>query len=358
MTTPAQIREASDKLHTEYRRNFGGLPRITRDADLLRQIRAETVRLREQSPKKATQLREALRARIALYTKELRAIEQEQSQGPFAMAAARVANDANAAFDRYRRNFGGKSRWSRDTDLLEELIEELILAESNFKLVLENWDHASVRRDLEVVQKNIELYTNELRAIHASRENLDDEQRVSETAGSANTLFDTYRTLFAGLPRQSRRPELLERLLNSLREIEKRMVKAAAEGNTSPHLRDNMKLVRRQVELWEVELPQLQQARAAATLNDLVMALGAEIDALWTIWREDYAGQPRETRDLERLSGVLDRSDELTRQARELHRDNELQATDRLLRVARDQRTIFVREYAAIQEAIEKRTVH
>lgn len=358
MTTPAEIREASNALHAEYRRNFGGLPRITRDADLLRSIRSQTLRLREKAPKRATQLQEVLRSRAALYAKELRAIEQEQSQGPFAMAAARVASDANAAFDRYRRHFGGKSRWSRDTDLLEELIEELMLAEGNFKLVISNWDHESVRRDLEVVQRNIKLYTDELRAIRDARENLDPEQRVSETAGSANTLFSTYRAIFAGLPRLSRRPELLERLITALREIEKRMVASAAEGNTSTTLRDNMKLVRKQIETWEQELPRIKNAHAEASDNDRIMALGTEIDAIWSVWSEEYAGQSRETRDLERLSALLDRAGEVTLQAREMHREKELEATNRLLRVARDQRTILMREYQLIQEAIEKRTVH
>lgn len=358
MTTPAEIREASDNLHAEYRRNFGGLPRITRDAELLRSIRDQTLQLREQAPKQGTQLRETLRARAALYTKELKIIEQEQAQSPYAMAAARVANDANATFDRYRRHFGGKSRWSRDTSLLKELIEELVLAESNFTLVLESWNHGSVKSDLELVQRNIELYTSELREINASRENLDDSQKVSESAGSANTLFESYRAQFAGLPRVSRRPELLERLLTSLRGIEARMVAAAAEGNTSEHLRGNMKLVRDQIEMWEQELPQIQQERTNAELSDLIMALGTEIDAIWAVWKEGYASQPRETRDLDRLSGLVDRSDEVARQARELHRTYALKATDQLLRVARDQRTILIREYALIKEAIDKRTVH
>lgn len=358
MTTPAEIREATNQLHAEYRRNFAGLPRITRDAELLRSIRSQTLRLREKAPKAATQLQEVLRSRAALYAKELRSIEQEQSHGPFAMAAARVASDANAAFDRYRRHFGGKSRWSRDTDLLEELIEELMLAESSFKVVVENWDHESVHRDLKVVQSNIELYRNELRAIADSRANLDHEQQVSATAGSANTLFDTYRALFAGLPRLSRRPELLERLIRALREIEQRMVASAADGNESDKLRENMKLVRRQIETWERELPHLKQAHQDASLEDRIMALGAEIDAIWSIWGEEYAGQSRETRDLERLSALLDRANEVTLQARELHRVEELQATKRLLHVARDQRTILMREYARIAEAIQKRTVH
>lgn len=358
MTTPAQIHEASEKLHQEYSKNFAGLPRITRDADLLRRIRQDTLRLQEQAPKQAAQLREHLRARISLYTKELRAIEQEQGVNPFAVAAARVASDANATFDYYRRHFGGKDRWSRDTGLLEDLVEELVLAENNFKIVLNEWKNRSVQGNLELVQRNIELYTSELREIQASREGLDDDQRVSETAGSANTLFDAYRILFAGLPRPSRRPELLERLLDSLRTVEKRMVDSAAAGNTNEHLRKNMQLVRQQVEMWELELPQLKNARQASDLTDLIMALGTEVDAIWEIWRDEYAGQSRETRDLERLSGLLDRAYEATRQARELHREHGLPTTDRLLRVARDQRTILNREYAQIQEAIEKRTVH
>lgn len=358
MTTPTELRQQSDDLHAEYRRNFGGLPRITRDAQLLRDIRKQTLALRDAAPEGASELQETLRARAALYAKELESIEHEQSRGPFAMAAARVAGDANAAFDRYRRHFGGKERWSRDLGMLQEIIDDLTMAEKNFKLVLESFDDPSVKRDLGIVQKNLELYREEQKAIQESKENLDEEQTISSTAGSANTLFDIYRRQFGGLPRLSRRPELLERMVAQLQVIESTMESAIAKGNKNEHLAGNIALVRDQLQRWENELPEIRNQRATVELKDLIMALGTEVDSVWDVWGSEYAGQPRETRDLEQLSALIDRADEVVRQAKDLHREYDLAATDRLLRISRDQRLTLMREYTQIQDAIQARTVH
>src|SRR5690554_2937814 len=107
MTTPVQIREESDRLHAIYQLNFGGLPRITRNAKLLVDIQQQAKGLLARAPAGIRELRETLQARITLYGNELAKIQEDQSKGPFAQAAARVAGDANAAFNRYRRHFGG-----------------------------------------------------------------------------------------------------------------------------------------------------------------------------------------------------------------------------------------------------------
>lgn len=358
MTTPVQIREESDRLHNLYQRNFGGLPRITRDAKLLSDIQQQAKGLLSRAPAGIRELRDTLQARVTLYGNELAAIQEDQSKGPFAMAAARVAGDANAAFSRYRRHFGGKGRWSRDTELLAELLEELRAAEGSFNVVKQNWDDPAVDRDLEVVRRSMETYTTEMEEIIKSRENLDEEQTVSATAEWANELFGVYRRQFAGMPRLSRRPALLERMIRSLRTVEGRMATAIAVGNKSENLAANLTLVRQQLGMWESELEGIGVARAETDIHSLVAAMGTELDAVWTMYGENFANQSRETRDLEMLSGLLDRSDEVARQARELHRAYDLESTDRLLRSARDQRVILMREYDQVREAIEKRSVH
>ena len=358
MTTPVQIREESDRLHAIYQLNFGGLPRITRNAKLLVDIQQQAKGLLARAPAGIRELRETLQARITLYGNELAKIQEDQSKGPFAQAAARVAGDANAAFNRYRRHFGGKGRWSRDSELLKELLEELEAAQSSFKIVKENWADPTVEKDLELVQRSIDTYNNELNEIAKSREDLNEEQTVSATAEWANELFGVYRRQFAGLPRLSRRPGLLERLVKALRTVEGRMATAVALGNKNENLSKNLELVRQQLAMWEKELEGISEARASTDIHTLVAAMSDEYEAVWTMWHENFANQSRETRDLDMLSGLIDRSDEVARQARELHRAYDLEATDLLLRQARDQRTILTREYDLIQEAMEKRSVH
>src|SRR5699024_4237599 len=153
-------------------------------------------------------------------------------------------------------------------------------------------------------------------------------------------------------PRLSRRPELLARLVNTLRTVEGRMATALAIGNTGENLGGNLRLVQQELQRWDEELVEIRAQHAKANLSDLVMALGTEIDAIWDVWSREYANQARQTRDLDRLGGLIDRADEVVRLSRELHREHEVLATDRLLRVARDQRTILTREYELVGEAI------
>ena len=342
MTTPVQIREESDQLHALYQRSFGGLPRITRDVNLLQKILDQTRTLITRAPGGNNELRQTLASRVTLYSNEISKIREDQARGPYAQAAARVASDANATFHRYRRHFGGRSRWSRDTDLLRELVEELELAAKSFETVGKHWADPSLTQDQEIEE------------IERSRQNLNSEQIVSMTAEWANELFTVYRRQFAGLPRLSRRPGLLERLVSQLRAVESEMNAAISAGNKNESLVGNVELVRQQVQAWSAELSSIVDTRANTDINQLVTALADEHEAVWTAWNTDFAGQPRKSRDLNLLSGLVDRSDEVARQARELHRAYELDATKVLVGLARDQRVILQREFDAIEQAIKE----
>lgn len=358
MSTPAKLRKESDTLHRLYQRNFAGLPRITRDTALLREIQERAKAQLGRAPLGVRELRETIQARITLYRRELGAIEKDQAQGPFAAAAARTAGDANAIFDRYRRHFAGKARWSRDTALLDEMLDELGEVLSNFKIIRENWQEGLVASDIELVTNTIETYTNELREIEASRAGLDEEQMVGMTASSANELFGIYDRQFAGLPRLSRRPALAERLVKSLRRVEGLMATAIAVGNKDESLAQNVGIVRGRLSAWEQEHQEILAARASAEVSQLVEALVDELDAAWKMWEQDFAGKLRDTSDAVALSGLVDRVDEVVRQARDLHRTYDLESTDKLLRQSRDMRLLLMRGHNELQQLLAKRSVH
>lgn len=354
MTTPVKIREESDKLHAIYQRGFGGLPRITRDPRLLQDILEQTRRLVTKAPAGVNELRQTLQSRVTLYSNELAKIQEDQARGPYAQAAARVASDANAAFHRYRRHFAGKSRWNRDTDLLRELIEELQLAGQSFETIAQHWDDPTLTTDRETVANSKELYVNEIEEIERSRQELNEDQVVSMTAEWANELFSVYRRQFAGLPRLSRRPALLERLVTQLRQVEAAMSEAIASGNKNESLIGNVELVRQQVQAWETEQNSIVDTRASTDINNLVDSLVQEHEAVWEMWSQEFAGQQRRTRDIDMLSGLLDRADEVARQARELHRSYELDTTKVLVGLARDQRIVLQREFDLVEQAIRE----
>lgn len=358
MSTPTKLRTESDTLHRLYQRNFAGLPRITRDTALLREIQERAKAQLGRAPLGVRELRETIQARITLYRRELAAIEKDQAQGPFAAAAARTASDANAIFDRYRRHFAGKARWSRDTALLEEMLEELGEVLSNFKIIQENWQQGLVANDIELVTNTIETYTNELREIENARADLDEDQMVSMTASSANELFGIYDRQFAGLSRLSRRPALIERLLGSLRRIEGLMATAIAVGNKNESLAQNVGIVRGRLSAWEQEHYEILSTRASTDVNQLVDALVNEVEDAWSTWEQNYAGKLSDTSDPVALSGLVDRVDEVVRQARDLHRTYDLESTDRLLRQARDTRLLLMRGHSELQQRQAKRSVH
>lgn len=358
MTTPVEIRTESDRLHAVYRSNFGGLPRLTRDAKLLTTILEQSKVLLNRAPAGRGDLRDTLQARVTLYANELAAVQQDQLKGPYAMAAARVASDANAVFHRYRRHFGGKARWSRDSHLLEELLEELEAAKASFKIVAANWDDASVRDDQTVVDNSIVTYTSEREEIAKSRLNLDENQVVAASAEWANELFGVYRELFGGLPRLSRRPALLARMLQSLREAHAMMLLAKANGSTNESLLGNITVVEGYLEMWEKEHQEIVNARASTDINTLVSELVTEREAIWSKYSDNFAGQSRDTRDLGLLGGLVDRVDELARQARELHRAYDMEETGQLLSTSRDQRVILMREYDAVRDALDTKVTN
>lgn len=358
MSTPVQIRKESDELHRLYQRNFAGLPRITRDTKLLREIQERARALLGRAPLGVQELRETLQQRLTLYGRELTSIEKDQAQGPFVAAAARVAGDANAIFNRYRRHFGGKPRWSRDTNLLLEMLDELEAVLQSFDTVKKNWNDPTVDADRRLVQQSIETYRKELEEIEASRQGLNAEQVVSMTASSANELFGIYDRQFANLPRLSRRPGLAERLVKSLRVVEGRMAAEVAVGNKSEHLSNNLNIVRGRLQSWEHEHQEILGARASSEVHGLVVALLEEAESAWALYEQQIQGKARDSVDLTVFSGLIDRADEVVRQARDFHRAYELDTTDRLLRSSRDIRMLLIRDFEETRKVQEKRSVH
>lgn len=351
MSRESEIQDRSDELHDIYVFRYSNLPRLTRNAALLRDIAAEADKLIREARGKSKELNSRLMQRARLYKQELGEIEKAQKNGPHAISAANVGGDANAVFHRYRRSFAGKARLSRDLHQLSEMLEDLRGIADAFEVIADSWPNEAIKKDLQAVNNNLELYRTERDEIQRLREEMSPEEAVAATAEWANELFGVYRRQFAGLSRLSRRPGLLARMIASLKEAGETMERFRARGVATDTLDKNLELVRGQIATWESEHAAIVDSRTQADIYAVLESLAKERDAVWATYNTDFAGQSRDTRDLETLGGLLDRANEVARQARELHRVYELDESAELLETGRDQRLILMREFDLVRDA-------
>lgn len=351
MSRESEIRDRSDELHDIYTFRYSNLPRLTRNLALLRDISSEAEKLIRDARGKSQELTRLLTQRARLYKQEMGEIEKAQRHGPHAISAANVGGDANAIFHHYRRRFAGKARLSRDLHLLDEMIEDLRGIADAFEVIADSWPTDEIKNDIQAVSNNLQLYRTERDEIARLRDEMAPEEAVAATAEWANELFGVYRRQFAGLSRLSRRPALLARMIASLKEAGETMERYRDSGVASETLEGNINLVRGQIGTWESEHAALIDARSQSDVYAVLSALAQERDAVWAAYNTEFAGQSRDTRDLETLGGLLDRANEVARQARELHRVYDIDESAQLLETARDQRLILMREYDEIKKA-------
>ena len=352
MATREKLLQRSDALHQVYNARFSGFPRATRDPELLRDLlrQAKDLVKKAESGPIAIDVRQRLRDRVALYDSELKLV-REAAGNPEAARAAGLGMAANAVFHRYRRHYAGRARLSRDTEQLREMVEDLRGIADAMDVMLEQGAVASLERDRGVVQSQIELFEQELGEIESGRTTASPQEVISGGAEWANDLFAVYARQFAGLPRLSRRPRLIERMLVSLRRARDWMATVAQDAEVQELATRNVEVCTQRLTQWETELEQIRASREQTDVYDLLEAFDAELDRLTEVYDKEFAGQARGTRDLALMCGLVDRCDEVARQVADLHRAYDLEETARLMIAARDQVVVLAREYDQIAEA-------
>jgi hypothetical protein len=302
-----------------YGAQFAGHARATRDLALLDQMIAEADAVRQAADRgkqPAAVLDEANR-QLRLYRGERAEIEAARAIGPTAENAARLATRANLVFHRYQRHFAGQSRSTRDPSLLVTMATELAAIASELQAVAAQIEVA--RRDLEVIGSWRTLLDSERKAIAQAREAGTLTQQAGTLGGAANHLFAQWKSLTHGQVRATRRPETLHRLVTALRDVEDRMQALVAQGHADADHGGNLQLVRQRIAAWDQELQAVQAERQKLTASKLVTELAAAADAERESWGKFFAGQNRKTRDLQRLTAMLDRLDDIERQLARLH---------------------------------------
>ena len=201
--TVDEFRQQINSLSARYDARFANKPRATRSLSELDEITAELDALIEQGEADfaGDAVLENARENRGLYATERYAIIAAKEQ-PHAVQAATLATWANFVFDEYRRHYAGKSRATRDTGRMEEMIAELDWLTDDMHALLGRHDLETVRRDLEAVESNLKLYEGELANIKTARTSGSRDEQVSQLANAANEQFAIYNKQFAGKGRK------------------------------------------------------------------------------------------------------------------------------------------------------------
>lgn len=350
--TIEQIRKDSDALHAQYQWNFSGFPRGTRDPNELDELAQAASRLISRAEAAGvTPLIETLRERRRLYQQEKREVEAVRNIGPHAIAVSFVFLDVRARHHMYLRNFAGEERVSRDVFALDEAYEELGLMHGEIATLIGDSSSEALEFYLNETEKIRTLFETETAEIRDARRKLTMPEAVSGSARAANTLFARYRSNFAGMPRVSRRPALLARLIEALEDVQRWMGDVEVQGADASTLAKNREIVATQLETWRSEQEAIREARQSCQFGELVRALQVEYDDVAALYSEEFAGKQRASRDLTALDGICSRLDELERMCRRQLGMRDVAELATLLHQVRESRFRFCREFDAIREA-------
>ena len=362
MSAPAieALKSQIDDLSSEYAARFAGHSRVTRelaDIDSLVSRTKEVVAKLDGLPKSAKDAEvEALvdlaKTNLQLYQTERVAIAEAKQGGPAFVEFAALGTQANFVFARYRRHFASKPRNTRDLGLLAEMVDDLQKIQIRMRTLLAGKNSEKrMQDDLELVGTNIKLYVAERGEIVESRNAGTPEEQADVLAEVANLQFAVYQDHFASKSRLTRRPELLQRMIDNLKLVKERMETLKKGGVSSDSNAKNIGIVSANIEMYVAELAEIRKARSGVKLADLMGNLGTAANDVMTEYRENFAGKDRASRDLDMLSRMADQLGEILRQMTALQRAEKNEMNARNMGIVNDNLVMLESEYEEIRKA-------
>lgn len=354
-----RLRAEMDQISSAYDRDFAGQARSTRDIgaidELIRRT-TEVLRRIDEIPSAAqgpqlTELRGSVQGSLETYENEKKQILLAKEQGPEFREFGRYASLANFTFAKYGRHFAGHNRLTRDTGLLAEMREDLKQLKKRMQAVLSKKKNANFERDAQIVEQNIALYEKELGEIQKAQEALAAADRAGLMAELANAQFALYRVHFAGKSRLTRRPQLLQRMVDNLKRVKKTMDALIAANEGGEHTDKNVEIVTQNLNLYETELAEVRKARQGTKMPDLMGSLGGAANELFEAYRSNFAGKNRNEVDRQLLSDLCDQLHEILRQMTDLSRAEEVDSNERNIDIVMDQLAMFEQEWEAVTNA-------
>lgn len=357
-STFKSLKNQADDIFSRYDAHFAGKPRATRDLTLIDELILELEDLIDTAKSQLNgsrdpamvSLLDKAKQNLDVYREEKKAIVEAKKGGPATADATRVVTLANLIFGRYHRHFAGQDRRTRDLGLLTEIIVELEQVQEMMKATAAKGD-AGLESNLDVITQNLKMYRDEYRAIESAQKSGSPEEQADTLATLANNQFQLYRHHFAGKPRHTRRPGLLERMISQLKRIHKSMHSLKKGGLSSQGNDKNIDIVAKNLKVYQGELEQVRKARQGLETEQLVGALGAAANEVMGEYRQDFAGENRATRDLDQLRLLCDRMSDIFAQMRAIQRDEPTEINGKNLEIVLDALTMYESEYRRVEEA-------
>lgn len=339
--------QSVDRLKDRYRHRFGGHSRVTRDPDELEEMLEELGRIDVGDDPALARRVEQERE---LYTREVTAIRAARAVA-FAVPAARIRLWAELAFQRYRREFAGRDRATRDLQLLIEIRDDLGTLRDEAKAVHAKAPEQQLDRVITAIERAVRLYDDEADAIRRARRNGRPAEIGTRYARLANVQFELYQQGFAGKSRVSRHPPTLHRIVNALDEIRRGMQALALDGFRDEANTRNIGIVENRITQYRREIEAITAARRTASPSDRAGALGTAANQVFADYRAAFAGKDRSSRDEDQLALLAERLVPIAKEMDALDREAGEDGNARNLRIVTDNLELYAREFEAIREA-------
>lgn len=358
----ADIRTLAQRVrdvHDRYQREFANRSRITRDLSRLDGMIAtlEGVLLEGTGDAEAqSSLLPTVRQRLDLYRAEREAISKAKNGGPAEITAHRVSEWSWLNTQRYRRNFAGQNRLTRDLGMLREMRDEQRRWHSRLTEAAKGQPPGWRTELLTQLSNDADLYDRESQAIAEARAGLADERKVSTYATVANGQFGLWREHFANRSRSGRRLPLLDRMLVELKATLSQMESLRGSGHGNPTNSGNIDKVRDRIETWTSEQGKIERAIAQAGPESVSGTLANDANDHFKMYRENFAGKSRATVDATLLGNICERLHEIARTMDTLDRTWALPRNAQNLEVVLENLKMYEREYSQVRSAQEQKS--
>jgi hypothetical protein len=350
------LKSQSDKLDSRWQREFAGKPRHTRDLGVLDGM----IEKAEGVVRKAKALRgesgEALRRyageQLALFVKERAAIAEAKFERPEIASVHELGRAIDATTAVWRRHYAGQDRRSRDLVRLEALATELASLYERLGTIAAAHPDLVKLEGLEGIGNQLDLLRTEVKAVGEAKAALAGRDRVVNAFTEAQQGLDRYRAHFAGQPRASCDPSILEAIVTRL-DASLAILDAATDDEKDgiDDFDKNHAVVREQRDLYRQELGLVKTARAAAPIRDRSGLLGGAANAVFQKYQEHFAGQNRATRDLRLLSDMCERLVDVAAQMKELSEQHDDLVARKNLEIVDERIKVYESEWIEIQKA-------
>lgn len=345
----AGVETEINQINERYRAGFAGRSRATRDLSALKQIIADMERAASQA---SGADRERADTFLNVYRSEQAQIGEVQNSGPDVLNAWRLVELSDVTFLRYARAFAGQNRTTRDVWLLREMAAEQ-------RKRIDSWPagadvHARLPDAKKTLESNLELYEKEIAEIPAARARMSAQAAAQNWATLANGQFALYRVHFSGKARDSRRINLLRRIIDALTEIKAGMEAARAQGFNAASNNENITKVADRLDHHRKELVEIERARTRIAPLALTGKFGDEANAIFKEWREGYQGRNRKDVKLDRLGEMVDVLHEVAQAMEDLGRIYVDDTNRRNHGIVLDAIKRYETEYTEVQKAQKK----